>query len=369
MKVYTITLHSAVNYGAILQSYALQNFLNKQGFESKIIDFCTPNMVYPKLFRINYRNPKSYAIFLLDVLCLPSKNRKWKKFRQFVEKKLQLTERYDSIESLRNHPPVCDAIITGSDQVFNPERPTDEMEAFYLDFTHNIRKISYAASFGSSVIAEKKEEIIRKYLQDFFAISIREMYGVEKVNHILERNCAVQVCDPVFLLDKEDWRRLETPRKDLPEEYILFFNLRNSKSSDIILKDIQEKTGYPVVVLTDSPIKTVKSKYYVHDAGPEEFLWIIDHAQFIVSDSFHGVAFSIIFEKKFIFSDDHTKSNERGLALLGQLHLEHCSYSAYLEKKGMSEIDYQSVSELLGIERENAYTFLNKALSLDERAL
>lgn len=369
MKVYTITLHSAVNYGAVLQSYALQKYLDKQGYESKIIDFCTPKMVYSKLFKINYRNPKSYVVFLLDVLCLPAKNRKWKKFRQFVEKRLQLTGRYDSIDSLRKHPPECDAIVTGSDQVFNPERSKDEVEAFYLDFTHDIRKISYAASFGSSVIAEKKEEIIRKYLQDFFAISIREMYGVEKVNHILNQECAVQVCDPVFLLDKGDWRSLETPRKDLPKEYVLLFNLRNRKSSDIILKDIQEKTGYPVVVITDSPIKNVKSRFYIHDAGPEEFLWIIDHAQFIVSDSFHGAAFSIIFEKKFIFSDDCMKSNERGIALLEQLHLEQCSYLAYLEKMGLSEIDYQSVRELLEIERKNAYTFLNKALSGGERIL
>lgn len=362
MKVYTITLHSAINYGAVLQAYALQAYLKNVGHETKVIDFCTPRMVYPMVSKICIKNPKSFGLFMLDVLNLPAKNRKWKKFEQFKKECIDLTDKYESIDSLRKEHLVCDAIITGSDQVFSPERPKDEREAFYLDFVKEVRKISYAASFGNSSISAEKENEIRKYLQGFFAISIREEYGVENVNRILRKKCAVRVCDPVFLIDKNDWKMMEEKRSDLPEKFILLFSIRNRKSCVVVAENLRNKTGYPIVVLTDYSVKRVKTRHYVFDAGPREFLWMIDNAQYVVTDSFHGTAFSVIFEKKVVFADDSASSNERGLTLLNRLGMNQCTHTAYLQNMGLNDIDYKSVRAALSQERKLAQTFIDAAL-------
>lgn len=362
-KICIITIHSAVNYGAVLQAYALHTYLNERGQKSEIIDFCTPKMIYPKLPPIKLKNVKSFGVFFLSLLHLSSKNSKWDKFDNFRKKYYQLTRRYNSIEDLRDNPPMCDAVISGSDQVFNPNRRKDEREAFYLGFIDkNTRKISYAASFGSSKISSDQEAEIRGYLKDFHAISIREEYGVTLVNRILGSERAVRVCDPVFLIAEKNWRSIEVARKDLPPKYILVFTIRNRKSCITVAEDMKEKMGYPIVVLTDYPVKRIKTGYYVFDAGPREFLWMIDNAQYVVTDSFHGTAFSVIFEKKVVFADDSASSNERGLTLLNRLGMNQCTYTAYLQNMRLNDIDYLSVRAVLGQERKLAQTFIETAL-------
>lgn len=338
-----MTFHSSRNYGAVLQCFALQEVLKHYCQEVETIDFS--NELIRSGAIPNSKGLKSIVRRILSIRYKRSINNKKIKFDKFVSDYISLTTHYETIEELRSMPPKADIVFTGSDQVFNPYRRGEEIPVYYLDFPCKYRA-SYAASFGNSIVPEKQKDLISNYLSRFDSISVREDYGARIVYELIGRKTEISV-DPVFLLNKEKWAQLEEPYRGLPENYILIFNLRESDSKFLIGKQLKKKTKLPIVLITGKPNVPYWCDYVLRDVGPKEFLWLIDHCDFFLEDSFHGTAFSIIFEKQFLFCDDYPKSYERGRTLLDKIDLS-CAYDIVnWDSNLIKKYDYDAIKKKL----------------------
>lgn len=360
MKAHIITFHMAKNYGAILQCFALQKILSQYVDEVETIDFSTSAMKYSILPR--GKGLKTTVRRILTLKDYSTIKRKHKRFEEFLQENIKLTRHYGSIDELRNDAPEADIVFTGSDQVFNPNRCPDERKAYYLDFPCRYRA-SYAASFGNSVISENKKDEISKCLKQFDSLAGREDYGVEIIKELSGKDDVAQTIDPVFLLSPEIWKKMEEPYPGIPEKYILFFNLRESKVTIQAAKSLMKNTGLPVVMIIGKPNPPFRSKYILRDVGPKQFLWLIDHCTYFLEDSFHATAFSLIFHKKFLFCDDHPKSYERGRSLLNLLDLPQCYNIRAVNDLIEKDVNYLKVEAILEYERQKALAYICNSIN------
>lgn len=318
-KIGILTFHRAINYGAVLQTFALQNYVLLAGkSQVYVIDFFTriQEKSYYKYKRFPFGVKK--IIFYLLFHYHRAEKRK-QKFDKFVAEKLILSpQRYkDELEFLTN-PPKYDIVISGSDQVFNPKNKYRKV--YYLDYLKRKgeHKISYAASLGVDSYSSSDEIDIKRMLSDFDALSCRELQGTSAIQSLgLSVN---HVFDPVFLFDNTEWTCLLRLNKydgkyDLPEKYIFVYDLNGGSALINKAKQLSLLLGYPIYCLTYNLLQRYHVKKIYYNLGPEEFLYFISHASFILTDSFHGTAFSIIFRKPF-FSYIAMKSNSSRLSSL-----------------------------------------------------
>lgn len=360
MKIRLITFHTPKNYGAVLQGYSLYSYLRKYSDDVEVIDYNTKHLRY--LYKV-IKKPtslRSLALFILGLPYINSQKHKCKKFDEFVSSYYSLTKRYETTDDLYHDPPQADICFTGSDQVFNPNRIIDERKAFYLDFLlEHTPKCSYAASFGIKQIPADKKDEIRSYLNRFSGISIREESGVKIVREIGGKE-AVQVLDPVFLNDKDFWHKIETPYKKEFKHYLFYYRLMGARTSDDVAFRIAKEKNMELVVMTGNVMKR-PARNVLWDVGPQEFLYLLSHAEFVVTDSFHGVAFSIIFQKQFIFSDVNAVTKERGYDLLKRCEIEKvaCADSYQINS---SAINYDYVSKKLDIYISNSKAYITKCI-------
>ncbi len=313
MKIGIVTYwKSTDNYGEQLQNYALQEYLRGLGHE-------------PFLIRYDYEADTIYGTKPLPVrllrACNPKRlagyfksrknNRMYKKnclehprgFEEFRKAHLSMSRIYSSIDDLRNDPPEADMYIAGSDQVWNTfggkfSEMRNRLSAFFLDFgKEDVKRISYAASWGRTEIPEDEINLIRPLLAKFDAVSVREESGIGVCSR-LGRKDAVLSPDPVLLHGAEVYRRLyRGPDVKIPEEKYLFFYFMNHDG------DYDRRAVFEWAAAHD--LKVV----YVTDDWHEEFersfpgltgwLALIDNAEYVVTNSFHCSVVSLIFEKKF----------------------------------------------------------------------
>lgn len=316
-----INYFQADNYGAVLQSYALQRTISELGFDSENIDY-----------QCDYINER-YALLhfdsmyqlLSDICYFKDHLSKKYKFEKFRSKYLQISkERYDqkNIWLANEH---YDLFITGSDQVFNYTN-TNFDKTYFLDFVNNAdKKFSYAGSFGISSIPKDYEDEYRKLLTDFSRLSFREKTGVDIYRNLMGIDAEVAcVLDPTLIAPMECWNFEE--KYETPQKYILVYMLERSAKMINFVKILQEKTGYDVVYigsLTRSHRQGMNADYR-GDIAPQEFVELFKNADYIVTNSFHGTAFSIIFEKTFFVEKlkGNTCTNDRFTSLLSQIGLE-----------------------------------------------
>ena len=215
MKINTITCHDVYNHGASLQAYALMNYLIQQGHDVEIINY-KPDYLsgHYKLFSIS--NPKWEKNFLTKIIYwslkvpgrIPGLKRK-QAFDNFTAKHLMLTSQcYRSNIELKNSLPEADAYICGSDQIWNSLHQNGRDKAFYLDFVSKDKlKLAYAASFATDSIADEFKPMVKQLVSELDGIGVREFSGVKILNDLGITN-AVNVLDPVFLLNKDSWNKL-----------------------------------------------------------------------------------------------------------------------------------------------------------------
>ncbi len=344
MKIRLITFHTPKNYGAVLQAFSLMKAMETFSDDVRVIDYNTPHLRDLYKLMKKPRGVKGLIKFVLNLPLIPLKKQKYKKFEKFVAEKLKLTKRFESIEELRKETPDGDVFFTGSDQVFNPNRIKEEREAFFLDFLpKGARKFSYAASFGIGEVDEEKREEYTEYLESFSRVSVREKDGVALVKGLCDKD-TVQVLDPVFLNDKEFWSSVAKPYKKKYKKYLFYYRLLGSKQSDELAMKLAREKGLRLVVMSDTIMRNT-ARLPLMDVGPEEFLFLMGNADFIVTDSFHGVAFSLIFEKQFVFSDNNKLTMERGYNLLEKVGIER---KAFLETYSENSLlDYEKIGEKL----------------------
>lgn len=324
------TFHYAMNYGAVLQAYALSKVCEEKGADVEIINYYSKN--HERANNIIMDKKRGFLKSLIyGLLVLPNYLKikvKKKKFDYFRETKLKLSPRYETPDELISSLPLKDIYITGSDQVFNLVSDNN-IRVYYLSFGKpvGVRKIAYAPSFGTSVFDESLEKRVGKHLADFDILSCREKDGADFMKRITGRDVPT-VLDPVFLLSVSEWQKLlEQPCQLLwnYNRYIFVYDLNGRDHLINLANKLKHSEKLPIVCLTTKKYRV--KKYHVDkvimNAGPEDFISYIKNATYVITDSFHGTAFSLIFEKRFITLNALPKASQRIKSLLEMLNLSH----------------------------------------------
>ena len=309
MNIKTITCHHVYNYGATLQAYALQSYLESIGHDVEIIDYRLPEHVRYELFT-PYPKGKAYELVkkypILKFILTPIQNRSMLKtwgrkraFDRFDSQYLKISEpTYRTYEAIKNNPPTADVFVAGSDQIWNPVMRNGNDPGYYLDFgSKKVKRISYAASFGVKSLSDAQGLFVKKQLTRFDAISVRESSGVNILKEL--GFGAVRCVDPVFLLDMNKWiKNLGLESK--PEDYIMVYDFTHDDNNiKTFAEHLAKAKGLKIIAVNDFE-NTPYADIQINDADPKVFLQYILNARYIVANSFHATAFSLLFHKHFV---------------------------------------------------------------------
>lgn len=362
-KIGILTYHSGYNYGACLQAFALQTTLNKLGYDNEIINFETDRFVSSR--EMFSRNPRRLKEVIKNISRIPywrSLHERERMFDSFTFDVLHSTPRYRTEKEVITNARDYDCIVCGSDQIWNlsqKDAPAANL-LFYLNFPKTQRRVSYAASFGKWVKdAPLHESVILPLLNQFDSISVREISGVEYLKS-KGIDCSLTV-DPTVLLDKEDYEIICADRQ-IKEKYVLMFGWNTNSDLVAAAQKVSRYLGLPVYNIVPPPRKMFCGIPRKLDVGPCEFLSMIKNAEFIVTNSFHGTAFSMTFERPFV-SIVTGKADTRMESLLSQLGLaDHLVTKENINIKKMLSTDYNEVRNKKAQLRESSFGYLKNAL-------
>ena len=362
-KIYTITCHEVYNHGASLQEYALLSHLNAMGHEASTLHY-KPHYLQGagNLYVINPR-------FDLPVLrsiyfWMKRKERRLKKqriaaFDAFAQKYIPTHPTlYTNNDQLQANVPQADAYICGSDQIWNSFFENGKDPAFYLAFApDHKRKIAYAASFAIDEIAAELKGFVRDNIKRLDAVGVRETSGVQIVKDLGIEN-AQQVLDPTFLLTADHY--ISNFVKEETGEYVFVYDFDNNPIIRAIALSLKKKYNWKIK--TVNPNLDYADEIY-WTTGPEKFLSLINSSQYVLSNSFHALAFSLIFNKQVAIINRADKINTRMRDLLALLNLSTYLISSVDDFNKLSPIDYSEVNPLLEKHIERSKLFLSQSLS------
>lgn len=357
-----LTFHRAINFGAVLQAYALTTTINKLGAYCEVIDYRCPFIedLYEGSFSFTYIKLKRLASILIKNGVL-KKNREG--FNRFIERHIVKSQNvYYSPEELSATTSTYDLFITGSDQVWNCYSAGFD-KSYFLDFVSDShKKNSYAASFGISCIPEKLESEYINLLSDFKNISVREKQGSQIIKTLLNREAEISV-DPTLLLSMSEWSQLTTNLKKEPNRYLLVYLLVEAKDMLNLARDLAKQKKLEIVYISDRVYIRKGMKNY-RKVTPEEWLNLFLNAECIVTNSFHGIAFSINFHKEFYASrlPNSAKVNSRIENIMELFELSNILIKGSSSIDNDRRIDYSKVDNILNDERKKAERYLKRII-------
>ncbi len=344
MKYGILTYHNIPNIGAVLQAYALCTKLRALGVDCEIIDYRCENIIKREIAPPQYKNPVKkigYTLFF--------KKKKEEKIRQcqsFVEKYYS-SQTYTK-DTIKDANLKYDGFISGSDMIWNLEINGGDF-SYFLDFAGDEKKkFSYASSVGAqwhTDSLDKVQNLLRRY--DF--ISVREADTKNVIEKQFWLQCDV-VCDPTMLLSMAEWDRYTTPVKE--KNYVLvYFPYRDILNA---AKSYAKKTGKKLIIMGMN--WPWKSKDYKQIYSPQQWLSYIKGADAVFTDSYHGLLFSLYFQRQ-VWTNNH---GSRSMDLLKELDLT----KRFIENdpKFMDEISYGECNQKIERMREKSSEYLLNAL-------
>ena len=288
------------------------------------------------------------------------------KFERFHRENTRFSSRqFCKISELYEAPPAYDIYCAGSDQVWNPFNYVSLYPYFLTFAPKGTKKISYASSFGVSEIPPTAQPVFKACLNDFDAISVRELTGVAIVNKLCDR-VAELVCDPTLLLDADEWSKVEQCVPDVPDDYLLVYELHPIPYLSKVAQYVARQLGVSIVRICSESLTTQPNVINLADIGPAEFVYLFRHAKFVVTNSFHGTAFSINMKRNFYcVLSPKQNNNSRQLSLLNICHLSQRVLfdNMPLPEMASLQIDYSEPSLLLDQFRSKSKEFINKSVN------
>ena len=369
------------NYGGMLQAFATTKLLEKYGIDYEIIRYkkkkdlrfiikSLPRICNNVLLNDKYEALQKKLSFKKHPDIASNEMMRMQAFDNFRKKEFtKLSEEYYGFDKLQEGAKKYSAVITGSDQLWSPAGlPTN----FYnLKFVpDNIRKISFASSFGVKYIPWYQKERTKEFLNRIEYISMRENAGQKIVKDLTGRDVPV-VLDPVFMFNKDEWEELLPNKREYEDEYMFAYFLGKNSEYRKVVKEFAKKKKLKIVTLRhlDQFVEEDESfgDYAPYDVGPDKFLNLLRGAKYICTDSFHGAVFSIIHKKDFLvfnrYSDTskHSK-NSRIDSLCQNLEIQNCRYNGDSEKIFLESIDYSKVDEIYKKLKLKTDAYIDKAL-------
>lgn len=367
MKIALLSFHNAANYGAILQTYALQKALENMGYDCEYINYQNAyranvyNMFHNichSLKKGNLRSALMYSLGSPFMYLRKLRFRKWSRLYVKLTSKVYLSSREVSVLNDK-----YDKFIVGSDQVWNYKNNGNDF-AFLLDFVKDDRKkISYSSSFGLSAIPENLLEKYRYCLSSIKYLSVREYYGVDLVKKIVGRSAEL-VLDPVFLVSRTEWLSFCHP---INEKFIFSYTNNDNQFESFLAQtnfECKEYKHYKLARATsisDFLDCRIRVKYTM---SPSDFLSVINGASLVVTASFHCISLSIILNKPFIaiLTGDKGK-DERVLSILSLLGLENRIFTSSMTLQDVERsIDYDIVNMRIDNLRNHSLAFLQNSI-------
>ena len=369
-KVGIVTIHSYKNYGSVLQAYATQREYEKRGYQAEIINFIRENSADKNYVRWIVQSDKQFSHNLpkrVAAWCII-----WFSFRKFkrvinafIKDYLHVVgkEMYEEKE-LYTFGKDYDIYCTGSDQVWNSKCNGNQIVGpYYLNFVskENI-KVAYSASFGKDSLEKWEEERVKELLAEYDLISVREKSGIQILAEMDIKNY-MNVLDPTLMLNRQEWQSIMQGYK-VSGKYILVYQICKNKQMDEFIKRIAKSKKMKVLrigIRFDHALRYGKTAMM---PTVSQFLYLIDHAEFIITDSFHGTAFSINFHKNFIVINER-QYNERIYNILNILGIEDRLVMDYQENGVLDNpIDYYVVEKKLMEQRKQTDIFFEQLQSI-----
>lgn len=386
-KIGLVLSYKETNYGAQLQAFATQYLIDSFGLQSEIIEYSPKRgdrhivlsfglfsyLYHSFIFR---KRVKQHTVSD-DPLFIRNRQEREKQYKSFIKRRLHDVVKVSGYSELEAKGKELDAVLIGSDQKWLPGFSFGNFTSLRF-VPDNVRKISYATSLGVSEYPKYCWSTSRKAWKRIDFLSVREEQGASIIKQICGEDTNVQVVlDPTYLLTSTQWKEL-IPVKEMREKpYILCYYLGNDESSKIIARRFADEKGLPLVSILSkesySAIDQTFADELVVGNSPEDFVNWIRGAEYILTDSFHGTAFSIINEKQFFTfyrkRKEASSRNSRIDNILDKLGLKERLVLPGLEHDYMchvSEINYAIVSAVVDKERNHSLSFLKKALQFND---
>lgn len=371
-KIGILTMHCVPNYGAIMQTYATVKLIEKllagdKKYKVEIIDY------QPIAKRKRY----SDAALVRD--SLSSLKSAYNNVRLFCSKSRSISKKVHILaynfynnrsilsskvtkKQLSEYCKRYDAIIVGSDQVWNPYGMTNE-GTYLLDFYQKYTKYSFSSSFGISVFPNEYKKIYSERLSEFRKVSIREEAGSNIYRDLVDGNAAVVTLDPTLCLTSEDYLMIEDDAVGafLPDEYILIYL---AMKSETLIKKVTETAKTPIVIFgMPDIVSNIDDREYkiIKYTSPGQFLYIFKNATEIYTNSFHGIAFSLIYNKQFWieYNDKYSQSNSRLENIVQMLGLED---RLITEAPLQGVISYGAINKKLDEKRKESIKYMSEII-------
>ena len=353
MKIGLITFHDTTNFGSLLQTYGLYKKINDLGYECEVVDYQCENIVrreIPKPFRFSF-NPKA---LLKEFLFYRVQRKKYKQLSRFLHSEMCLSKRCDrkTIAAIKNN---YDCFVIGSDITWGMDI-IDKDLTYFLNFeTNRTKKTAYSASIGNPWTDEDKL-LIEPLLREFRYIAVREEESADWVEELTHKRPQV-VCDPTMLIKSEKWQKYCHRTKDMGEYVLVYFDTRNRDCLKKA-KEYAQKNGLRVKLIGYGlPVRGVE---LVSPLSLEDFLSLIFNAAFVVTASYHGMLFSIYFNRQFVYYNRAHKSRmntlARKLKVTERDGLEHDALQ-------MKPVDYDVVNAAVEEYRNHSINCLKELLA------
>lgn len=371
MKIGILTFHHSLNCGAALQAWALQTYLRGCGCDAEIVNY--GKIGWPCKYYLRCDSLRHFAgsfyngfnTFLKTFLIESYRRHLYRRFHQEYMHLGSSVRKNEIVQSGYTH------LIAGSDQVWHPVINEGDETYFLANATNGVKRISYAPSFGVDTFEPSLEKKMAVWLSKFASLSVREPKGSEIVNRLCGREAQV-VCDPTMLLDAAHYEKLERkPLLSLPQKYIAVYTICGHPWVESVAFELGRRMKIPVVHLQGGQL----ARWYFPTAvkhvtalGPSEFLYFIHHAEFVVTNSFHGTVFSLLYHRPFCVALNEKPSDERMINLLVGTGVE--DRMARLKDECVRKcenlnINWTRVDETISRKADGGEVFLANALKVD----
>lgn len=384
MKKVGLITYYGDNYGGVLQAYALQHTVTAYDYECELIsnDFLwMPTGI--KRYRGKWnnlvaaiKNPVGYLAKRKTYHQYAAQQAERNaKFEEFRRKFLRIHKTgYTTYQEYMSNPPQYDIYLCGSDQIWNPNLYW-ENGFFFAGFApENALKISYASSIGVSSVTEKQAAFMAPLLNRLDVIGTREQKGADIINSISQKKATV-VLDPTLLLDAEDWSKVAAPRM-IEEDYIFCYLFGEREYIAEVKQKVAELMGMKIVCIPFVPRELDSDDEKVFNAGPAEFISLIQNASLVLTDSFHATAFSINLRTPFISLCRFAKSDRKGMndrlvTILNMVDLHDRLVDAgeTISAEFLFDVDFEKAHDNLNRKRREDARFLLDALRYEKESV
>lgn len=368
-KIGILTFHHADNYGSVLQAYALQTYLKKVlALDTEFLDYIPEKQEeFYRLF-VPVRSVQNLVGNLLKLSIARKYQARKESFECFRKSFLTISKNQcRSDQDFKNATQEYSYIITGSDQIWNPQC-ADFSWNYFLEGVTGVVKLSYAASLGGAEMKQETRNRIAMCLNSYRAVSVREQSGADLLRGVLGETNKVDVCvDPTLLLGMADFDKIASKRL-IPGEYIFLYSVYHDDNLLKTVGELRKKWNLPIVTLIsrNNSYRVLFHGIKLADAeGPQDFLSYIKYAKFVLTNSFHGTVFSILYQKQFCYLGDYQK-DPRLYQLLTMTHLTDNAVTYQDFPKRIRELERKSgrdcAWELERVRKESA-EFLRRAFA------